>query len=177
MKLDSELGVALGSAVPFKVGDKEIMLSPLTLADWGQLDRTALQLYKDELIDTYIRNAEKLPEKMRNDELAKAFRRASELTATELPQQKVRTYYRDKEGTIVTDEDGKPVEISVNVEYVRWWLTTKDGQRYAIWLSARHAMPECTLADIDKAFSDSGKAMLNTAANRVAELSEPQLKN
>lgn len=177
MKVDSELGVALAAAVPFTVNGQEIQLAPLTLNDWAALDRAALQSYKDELIDTYVRNAEKLPANIREAEISKAYQRASEMTAADLPKQAIQTYFRNDDGTIVKGDNGKPQEVTVKVEYVRWWLTTHEGRRQSVWCSAKHAKPDITLSDIDKAFSGAGKTMMQTAANRVAELSEPQLKN
>ena len=177
MKVDSEIGVAAGAPVVFTVGESAVELHPLTMGDWATLERTALKLYQDGLLEAYTRNAKLLPAEIQHDEIRGAFRRVSEMAAADLPRKEIVAYVRDAAGKVVSDENGVPRERMMPVPYLQWWLTTFEGKRYQVWLSMRRHDKRVTLEHVDNVFSEAGRPALQAASDMVAELSVPQLKN
>lgn len=177
MKVDSEMGVVAASPIGFTINGKQVAMAPLTIGDWGTLERIALKMYQDSQIETYTRNIHLMPADMQQKELREVFRRTSELTAAALPKQEMLVYDRDEIGNVRRDSEGNPREVVKPIEYIRWWLTTMEGKRQSVYLSMRRANPAVTMNDLDTMFADAGRSALHDAADTVSELSEPQLKN
>lgn len=64
------------------------------------------------------------------------------------------------------------------VDYPIWWLSnTAKGRLFATWLSMRKTDAGLTLEDADALWAGAGEQALESAANKVGEISTPTLGN
>jgi hypothetical protein len=140
-------------------------IQQLHLGDWATLEEEAVQGAKRNLIETYTKNIDLIPQAHREEMLRDAFRRAEELRADNLPSVKVKMKV-----------DG--VEQDVSVGYASWWVAnTVRGKLVAVWLAVRKAQPGITYDDAGRLFSAGREKALEDVANAVGELSKGTLGN
>lgn len=174
-------------------GGKTIELEQLNIKDFAQIREQACSDYKRNLIETYTRNLDLLPEAMRADAVQKAFEKAERITPDDMPKKLAWLPKRDKQGRVLTHsgerffheaagvwiETGGPVLEQQPMEYAGWWLSqTQMGRMYGVWLSMRKCTGQesLTLDAVAKMFTDSLDA-LGTVADTLGELSQPRLGN
>lgn len=179
-----------------------IELSAPTVRDWAQLEEEAVANAKRELISTWAKNADLLPEEIRSAKLIDAFERAEKITLETLPVKEAVGPAFGPDGKVVTADfkigdlvplngggtgkcvgkSGKVVYVSQQIPYVQWWLSaTMSGQMKAVWLSARAKTPGLTEDALMERFVQLGdeamKEALDEAANVVGDLSRSTLGN
>jgi len=171
---------------------KSIELSQLTLKDYTALREAACSEYKRNLIETYTRNLDLMPEEMRSVAVKEVFKRAESITPDDLPKKKAWVAKKDESGQFVRN-DGEPfyhdgVQQVINtgdampveepIDYAGWWASnTSIGRIHTLWYSMRHCNGQqgTTLEEMFSMFQDDAAA--RDAANVVGELSEQRLEN
>lgn len=155
----------------------KIELAALGLQDWAQCADEALQQYRRQQIENTTRNADLLPEGLREEMIRKAFSEAQALTVDDLPKKQTELPVFDaKTRRPKMSASGKPVIQVQTVDYAIWWISkTPQGMLYSTWLSAKRAGSEMTLDEIDELFANSGG--LDKAADVVGDLTKPELGN
>lgn len=127
-----------------------VELRALVLSDLACLQEEAAHAFKRDLIETYTRNADLLPEADRRQVILDAFKRAEEI----------------RPDTIEVDKANA------------WVDKTLRGQMTTVWLSMRGARPDLTFdqaAQLYDAARDA--ALLEATAEAVQEISKPTLGN
>lgn len=165
-----------------------VEMRPLVLSDWATIEEEAVQYAKRELIQTYSRNADLLPEPIRERTIMDVFRKAESMRIDNLPTVRVMVPLFNADDTpmleMVEQADGtmKPVQVTqpMDLSYGHYWVTkTMAGDLCSTWLSMRKSKPGLTqdeAAEIFSSFRDS-ESLLKEAADVVAELSRPSLGN
>ena len=136
------------SAVQRLQDGKNIELAALTLADWAFLQEEAAHAIKRDLIETYTRNADLLPDDIRRATILEAFKRAEDIRAETVPSEKSQ----------------------------RWIDETLRGRLMAVWRAMLPFRPGLTLDDAAVLWGQR-ELELEQAADLVAELSAPTLGN
>lgn len=169
---------------------KELEISQLTLRDVAALREQACSDYKRNLIETYTRNSDLLPEDQRQSAIADAFKRAEAITADDLPAKKAWIPKVTADGTPcqhtgeryfhihakVWIDHGGPILEEKDVDYATWWSSfTNIGRLHTLWLSVRHCpgQQEMTKDELLALIADD--SVLDSAASEIGDLSEPRL--
>lgn len=177
----SDLANAVASPVVEEIGGKSFEFRPLSLKDWGAIERQAKQQYRRELIELYSKNLDLMPEHMRDEAIQKAFDRAEAIDVDDLPEKSISMPEIDPKTRKPVRKDGKFVLTTKKVPYAIWWGSESfEGKMFAIWLSMRRARPDMTLDDVDQLLSsESGEAMqtLERLAGVVGNISQPSVGN
>lgn len=130
----------------------KVEIRALVLLDWEAITEEAAQFFKTDLIKTYARNAEYLPEEDRKSMVLEAFKRAEEIRADTLPMSKVLE-----------------------------WIDSLQGQLYAVWRGMKAANPTLTYEEAMLLWSnrtvEDGGGTLAEAASTLAEISKSKLGN
>jgi hypothetical protein len=155
-------------------------LRPLTMRDFGTLEEEAVQAAKSDLIATWARNLEHLPEAMRDAKLLEAFERAEKINAEGMPDREIDVPLRDPATRkVLRDKDtGKALSTKKQIPYAQYWMAnTIKGRLTAVWLSARRADPNVTQDQLSEIFQRLGEESLDEAADAVGDLTQSQLGN
>ena len=157
---------------------RTVELRPLTLRDWGTIEEESVQAAKRDMIQTVARNADLLPENLREKMLLEVFKRAEELRADNLPSIKVSVSQKAANGLPLYDNDGKMVMQDVELGYAQFWLSrSMKGRLTAVWLSVRKSLPGATQDEVAEIFAEYSERTLDEAADVVGSLSKPTLGN
>lgn len=162
---------------PLKNGRK-VELSQLGMQDFIQLKAEALKRYRREQIEAVTDNLDLVPEDRRDKLIEDAIYKAREVTAANLPQQKIQWPLRDNKGQLLKDDNGFPLTKEIPVPYEMWWMSeTPEGKLQAAWLSIRacKGQEDFTIEQVDELFKDALDE-LDEAANLVGEMSAPKIK-
>lgn len=145
----------------------EVEVRALDLCDWAMLEDEAVNVHKRQLLETYTKNADLLPDDMRKDVLLAAFKRAEDVRADNLPSVMVKV---NIEGAGIQE---------VPMGYAHYWLrNTMRGRLFAAWLSIRKSKPAWTLNEAAEFFAEKGgDKVLDQVADAVGEVSAPTLGN
>jgi len=166
------MAATMASGRTRKIGDRTFEFRPLTLKDFGFLQRQALEDFKKQRIETYTKNLSLFPEAERMTILRAVVEETSRMCESDLPPQKM---MMDKEGAVTLDKD--KAEKTDVIEYAYHWMSfTYQGRLHAIWLSLHKAHPELTLDEVETLILDSNESVENLA-NVVGDLSSPSLGN
>lgn len=161
-----------------EVNGKKIELEALTLQDWVQAEEEALNDYRRKQISVWTKNADLLPEDMREQKVMDAFNMAQELTVDDLPMKEMETPIIDPHTGNPIMRRGRPKMAAQPVPYTAWWLSnTVPGNRTAIFLSMRRSDPSVTIDYADKFFQNMQEDQLDMLAQHVGDLSEPKVGN
>ena len=128
-------------------GGMHVELRALVLSDWATLWEETAHAMRRDLIETYARNADLLPEARRQDVVMEAFRRAEAITANTI----------------------KPDDVVA-------FLKTSRGELLCLWLSMRPGMPGLTYDEAAVIWSVD-REHVKAAADTVGELSRATLGN
>ena len=126
-----------------------VELRALVMSDWATIQEEAAQARKRELIETYSRNLDLIPEPERLKTLMEAFRRAEEIRCDNI----------------------------LSEEVSAWLVNTIRGQLTATWLSMRGANPRLTFDDVCAVLQHEKAEQIEELANIVGELSRNVLGN
>lgn len=145
----------------------EVEVRALDLSDWAMLEDEAVSVCKRNMLETYTKNADLIPEDLRKEMLQDAFKRAEEIRADNLPSV-----------TVKVNVPGVGLQ-DIPMGYAHYWLqSTMRGRLFASWLSVRKAKPGWTLNDAADFFAaKGGEKVLDEVANVVGEVSNPTLGN
>ena len=155
---------------------RRIEINSLTVGDFINAKEESFRQFKREFIRTYTENADLMPEDVRKQEIQEAFRKASLLTAHDLPQQTMSFPVQNGDG-YKRDEEGNLVTQSVRVDYPNWWMSeTLEGKMFMAWLSMRKSpsQRDISLDDVYEMFSPA-LSDLEEVANTAGELSQGRL--
>lgn len=156
--------------IPTKSG-REILVGSMEYRNLVSIRERCLADYRREQIKAWTENADLIPEDKRDDWIRDAFKRASEITVGDLPEQSVKI---PRNGELV----------SRKVAYDVWWASEDPrGILYSIWLAAKNVegQEDITLQEIEDEFTgEDGQletARLDEAGNLVGQVSEPRLES
>jgi len=175
----SSKGTVVNRRHVMQVGDKRVEIEALTLQDWVQAEEEALNAYRRSMISTWTKNADLLPEEIREAKTLEAFDKAQGISLEDLPDQQMEMPTVDpRTGKPIKGRRGRPVTGMQPVPYTAWWMSkTVAGMRYSVYLSRKRADPTFRIEDADEWFQQMKEDHLEELANKVGELSEPQVGN
>lgn len=156
------------------VNGRKIELAALTIGDYVEVRRQALDSYRREQVHAWEVAAEVLSDEDRRRCLTEAVAKAAAITVEMLPPKTMEISKRAKDGSVEMD-DGQPVLQEQQVEYGIWWSSeTIEGRLFCAWLSMRacKGQEHLTLDDVDVIFTSSMDD-LSDVANAIGELSTP----
>lgn len=181
----SDLPQAAGSGCLMPLGGRTWELRPLTLRDWGLVEREALQYWKDQWWKGRVRQLEHLPPHLKDKWLEDARRDYDRLDLEDIPPK-----YREREAAVLAPnglpaygDDGKPIKEKKKEEipYANWWpASTLEGRLCFIWLLLRRADPNLTVEAVNEIATRSllsGSDELSNIVNQGIEISQPNLGN
>ncbi len=146
------------SPTMLEFGGNQYELHPLTLRDWGELERLALQACKRNLIESYTKNIGDLDDAQKQTAIDNAFREATKIDLDSMPSKKL------KDGT--------------DVDYPIWWASaTFDGLLSTVWLSVRRGRSDLTIDQMNEITGQWSLGEAQQAADAVGDLSIPQVGN
>ena len=173
----SDLARAVGAGSSIEIDGKTYILSPLTLKDWGQIDRECLETYRKNYIKTYKDNLSEIPVELQTTLIRETIEKAARMTTADLPKQNVNVPVF-KSGRLVVDDAGQPTFKTLLLPYATWWASeTFEGKLYTSWLSVKKQHKEVSIDQWDELMmkaveSDSSK--IDEAAELVSRMSMPQ---
>lgn len=176
-----------------KIGDKNVAIGKLVFDDYASAKEQAADEYKRNLILTYTKNQDLLPDNMKATAIQEAFLRAEQITADSLPPKMIWYPKRDpNNGKVVLNTEerffhkesrqwigkGAPLLEQIEVEYSGWWMSnTNSGKIFASWLAMKKCpgQTDWTLNDVMGMLQDD--SIIEEAATAVGKLSEQKLGN
>lgn len=158
----SDAAYAAASPTSVELGGKSFDVYPLTLKDWGHLERLAVQDCKRTNIETTTKNLDLVPEGLREGMVKEAFEKAGKITVETLPKK------------ALADPDGGEIE----VDYMLWWVdSTFAGRLSYLWLSMRKGQEGLTLEDVDVIIQAADPAVVREAVESVGSMSGANVGN
>ena len=172
----SDLARATGAPGSIVICGKTYFISPLTLKDWGQIERECLETYRREYIQTYAKNLDLFPEAQRQPLLREALETAAKFGLGDLPKKETQVPVM-KGGKMVFSEDGSPAMRSQLLPYYGWWCSeSMEGKLFTTWLSVKKNHPDMALENWDTLISQAIEAdseKLDEVATLVDRVSTP----
>ena len=141
-----------------------IELETIGMRDYAQVREQACADYKRQMIQTWSKNVDLLPESERDGAVLRAFDKAEKITPDDLPTK-----------TVTDPETSRERKVA----YADWWMgMTVPGLTYSVWLSMRKCpgQSSLTIQDVEKMFEENMEA-LNEVGDQLADLSKPRLGN
>lgn len=162
------------SPVSTVIAGREFTFSPLTVQDFGQLEREAEMYYRKQLLDllTYQANQQADPQ-VRQRMIDQAMAQAMD---SRPPKKRIKIPRREN-GVLLRDDQGNPIEQEQEGDYSWWWVTeVMEGQLAMIHLSASKRS-KMSKAEVAEALDQGGLDAYVRAIEVVGELSNATVGN
>lgn len=159
-----------------------VELEALTLGDIAQVRRECLQQYREQKVEFWARNAERVIKVLGQQYVEAQLLKIEEIGLDDLPQKSTEVPQLDKEGKPQIDQETGLIALKqIRTEYPIWWISeTVEGRLYAMWLSMRRCpgQENVTLDDCSRLMTSDliGKGDLEEVAQKIGELTTPKME-